>query len=99
MTTAKDFARRANYKWMGGYIVTDEEFPQIVGRVFSGDGDARYQIAARPHDETSVGPFADRQIAFNECVKILESRITTGYPHGRNCICSSCADAVRGSGS
>jgi hypothetical protein len=67
------------YKWMGGYIVTDEAFPKIVGRVFSGDDNARYQIAARPYDELSVGPFADRHTAFDECVKVLESRLNLQF--------------------
>jgi hypothetical protein len=62
------------YQWMGGYVVTDEPFPVIVGRVFSGDGNAMYQIAARPHDEISVGPFASRQEAFNELTAELERR-------------------------
>jgi hypothetical protein len=65
------------YEWMGGYIVrweTGNSFPTIVGRVFGQEGYAHYQIAARPHDEVSVGPFKDRQAAFDECVKVLEVR-------------------------
>lgn len=67
----------AKYQWMGGYVVTYEHgssFPKIVGRVFGQEGYAHYQIAGRPHDEVSVGPFADRQAAFDEMVKILERR-------------------------
>lgn len=62
------------YKWMGGYIVTDTFFFKIVGRVIGQEGYAHYQIAGRPFDEISVGPFADRQAAFDACVKVLESR-------------------------
>lgn len=65
------------YAWMNGYIiisVDDSMFPKIVGRVFGQDGYAHYQIAARPHDETSVGPFETRQAAFDACVAELEFR-------------------------
>jgi hypothetical protein len=67
---------------MGGYIVTYDHgssFPRIVGRVFGQEGYAHYQIAARPHDEVSVGPFADRQAAFDKCVKVLERRRTRTF--------------------
>ena len=84
MTSARDFARHAKhdefghqrmkYKWMGGYIVTDTFSIQIVGRVIGQEGYAHYQIAARPYDEISVGPFADRQAAFDACVAELERR-------------------------
>ncbi len=62
------------YHWQGGYIATNECFPKIVGRVFGQDGYAHYQIAARPNDEVSVGPFATRQAAFDACVEILNQR-------------------------
>lgn len=55
----------AKYKWMGGYVVTDVAFPRVVGRVIGQDGYAHYQIAARPQDELAVGPFTDRQAAFD----------------------------------
>lgn len=88
MTSASDFARHAKhdefghqrraqsckYKWMGGYIVTNVAFPVVVGRVIGQDGYARYQIAARPCDEISVGPFDDREAAFEACVAELERR-------------------------
>ena len=69
----------SKFSWMGGYITVQEgNFPKIVGRVFGQDGYAHYQIAARPHDETSVGPFADRQAAFDACTKVLEERYARG---------------------
>lgn len=87
MTTARDFASAARsrsrpnpppkYSWMGGYVVTTPSgrtMPQIVGRVFGGEGSAMYQIAARPHDEVSTGPFPTRQEAFNELIAELERR-------------------------
>ena len=65
------------YSWSGGYIVElvgDLKSQRIVGRVFGQEGYAHYQIAARPYDEVSVGPHADRQAAFDACVAELERR-------------------------
>ena len=67
------------YEWMGGYIITRSDAPrsvsvQIVGRVMGQDGYAHYQLAARPYDEVSVGPYKDRQAAFDAAVAVLEAR-------------------------
>lgn len=62
------------YHLQNRYIMTNECFPKIVGRVYGGDGSATYQLAARPHDECPVHGHASIEAAYQAAIKVLEDR-------------------------
>lgn len=64
-----------DFHYADGYIWTNENFPNIVGRVSGDEGLASYQIAARPHDESWQPGFRNVPDAAVSLVRELERRV------------------------